>query len=539
MGLNDAHSPRLLILGAGPTGLGAGYRLHELGHRNFSIYERSPHVGGLASSFTDSAGFTWDIGGHVLFSHYRYYDELFDRLMRGEFTLNNRESWVRILDRWVPYPFQNNIRYLPREAALECILGLVRAQSASGGPARAIADAANFGELNRALFGEGIDRLFMRPYNFKVWAHPPEMLSKAWIGERVAVIDMERALRNLVLERDDFGWGPNNQFRFPHRGTGDFYQRFVPVLSEHLRLGVGIVAIDPATRTVRLSDGTTDRYDLMLSTMPLDLLCRDVVGGSAGEGDGRGGGVPTDVRDAATGLKHSSGHMVGIGLELPCPSTRSWMYFPEDNCPFYRVTYLSNYSPFMTPDPKRFYSLLCETSRSVYKPEDAATIVERTIAGLVAAGLITRDDTRRIVTKWHYFADYSYPTPTVDRDERLAAALPWLESRGIASRGRFGLWKYEVSNTDHAVMQGVEWANRVLLGEPEETMGVRYEIADHGRGKATIYRPAAAGSGQPRTPTPGKPMPAIAEPKPVVAEPKPTVPRFTEPNPGAPKRPIG
>ena len=32
---------RVVILGSGPTGLGAGYRLLELGHENFPIYERS------------------------------------------------------------------------------------------------------------------------------------------------------------------------------------------------------------------------------------------------------------------------------------------------------------------------------------------------------------------------------------------------------------------------------------------------------------------------------------------------------------------
>jgi len=31
---------RVVILGSGPTGLGAGYRLLELGHENFPIYER-------------------------------------------------------------------------------------------------------------------------------------------------------------------------------------------------------------------------------------------------------------------------------------------------------------------------------------------------------------------------------------------------------------------------------------------------------------------------------------------------------------------
>ena len=52
------------------------------------------------------------------------------------------------------------------------------------------------------------------------------------------------------------------------------------------------------------------------------------------------------------------------------------MYFPEANCPFYRVTYLSNYSPYMTPDNKTHYSLLCETSYSEFKPVDGTRIVD-------------------------------------------------------------------------------------------------------------------------------------------------------------------
>jgi protoporphyrinogen oxidase len=62
---------RVVILGAGPTGLGAANRLLELGHTNFHIYDRSGQVGGLAASYKDPQGFVWDVGGHVQFSHYR------------------------------------------------------------------------------------------------------------------------------------------------------------------------------------------------------------------------------------------------------------------------------------------------------------------------------------------------------------------------------------------------------------------------------------------------------------------------------------
>src|SRR6266480_3186806 len=87
-------SQRVVILGAGPTGLGAGYRLAELGHHNWDIYEASDHVGGLAASFRDPEGFIWDQGGHVMFSHYSYFDDLVERMLRGDYDQHMRQAWV-------------------------------------------------------------------------------------------------------------------------------------------------------------------------------------------------------------------------------------------------------------------------------------------------------------------------------------------------------------------------------------------------------------------------------------------------------------
>jgi len=509
--LPTTSDARIVILGAGPTGLGAGYRLNELGHTNFTLCDRHPYIGGLAHSFTDDKGFTWDIGGHVMFSHYAYYDRCFEKLMGDEFTLNNRESWVRMFDRWVPYPFQNNIRYLPKEAAYECLAGLIKAQSGKGRTASPAA-AKNFAEFVDAVFGEGIAKHFMTPYNFKVWAYPAERMNKQWIGERVAVIDVDRALRNVLLETDDFGWGPNNQFKFPLRGgTGEFYRRFGPVLGSHVKLNMTAKTIDVDHKTVTFEDGSTQPFDALLSTMPLDVLCRDVLKGH----------VPPQVRRAAARLLHSSGYMVGVGLKSRepgggTPDTKSWMYFPEDNCPFYRATYLSNYSPYMTPDRNNYYSLLCEVSESDAKPtmgdhgrhQDA--VIDDCVRGLERAGLLLPGERENIVSRWCYFADYSYPTPSVERDEILAEVIPWLESRGIYSRGRFGMWKYEVANTDHSLMQGVELVNRLLNGEAETTIGMKYAVTHDGRNAAVHERPAHAGSGEKRLIREAKPVPPRA-----------------------------
>ncbi|HEY8747375.1 MAG TPA: FAD-dependent oxidoreductase [Tepidisphaeraceae bacterium] len=475
---------KIVIIGAGPTGLGAAYRLKELGYENFQLYERSPQIGGLASSFTDSAGFTWDIGGHVMFSHYKYYDDVFDKLMGKDFQLNNRECWVRMFESWVPYPFQNNIRYLPKEITLECLTGLIEAQTQ-----RDHTSAGNFKEFMDAVFGDGMVKHFMKPYNFKVWAHPADMMNKEWIGERVAVVDIKRAIKNVVLGTDDFGWGPNNQFKFPlFGGTGEFYRRFEKPLAGHVNLNKTVDFINIMKKEVRFKDGEIVKYDTLISAMPLDKLCNDVLNGE----------VPREIKKATSSLRHSGGYMVGIGIKQPCPSTKSWMYFPEDNCPFYRVTYLSNYSPYMTPEDGKHYSLLCETSYSEFKPVDGKRIVDDTIRGLINAGLISEEDQKDIVDTWVYHAGYSYPTPSVERDGILAQAIPFLEQHGIYSRGRFGMWKYEVSNTDHTLMQGVELANRLILGEAETTIGMKYESTLDGRNAAVHERSKVAGSGEKR-----------------------------------------
>jgi protoporphyrinogen oxidase len=70
-------------------------------------------------------------------------------------------------------------------------------------------------------------------------------------------------------------------------------------------------------------------------------------------------------------LLYSSVHVVGIGLRGQPPEelrTKCWMYFPEDDCPFYRVTVFSNYSPYNTPAPGETWSVMAEVSESEHKP---------------------------------------------------------------------------------------------------------------------------------------------------------------------------
>src|SRR5580704_12336602 len=95
---------QIVILGAGPTGLGTAYRLAQLRHPTWDVFERSDHVGGLAASYQDEHGFIWDQGGHVMFSHYEYFDTLVEEMLQGDYDEHMREAWAWMRDRFIPYP---------------------------------------------------------------------------------------------------------------------------------------------------------------------------------------------------------------------------------------------------------------------------------------------------------------------------------------------------------------------------------------------------------------------------------------------------
>ena len=129
-------------------------------------------------------------------------------------------------------------------------------------------------------------------------------------------------------------------------------------------------------------------------------------------------------------------------------------------------------TPDFAPEGRvdQYFSLMCETTYSDHKPVNKDSIVEETICGLVNSGMITERQRDDIVSTWLHDILYSYPVPTLRRDEALSIIQPFLESHNIYSRGRFGAWKYEVGNMDHSFMQGVEAVERMIEGKAERTV---------------------------------------------------------------------
>lgn len=444
--------PKIIIIGAGPCGLGAGWKLHELGYDDFIIYEKNDYAGGLAASFVDSKGFTWDIGGHVIHSHYEYFDSVIDAVLKDDYLTHEREAWMYVFDRFVPYPVQYNVHHFPKKVLDVCIqdFQVLKKQ-------KRFAQTRDFRQWLIHRFGKTLAKQCLIPLNTKTWAYPLEKMSSDWVGDRVALLDITRILHNIKEKSDDVSWGPNNTFRFPaYGGTGEIWRRAAKHFDNHIQYKTEVVSIDHDARVIEFSDGNKDHYDLLLTTMPLDELVKKVQSN-------------TIRKPSHDELHFSSVHIVGIGIQGSVPEqmgTKCWMYFPDPNIPFFRATVFSNYAAKNAP--KGMWSLMTEIAISSYTDELDTHIAEKVVDACMDTALIPRSAS--IENTWQYSSEYGYPTPTLHRDAYVDATLKQLEIHGIYSRGRFGAWKYEVSNQDHTFMQGVEWVDHILSKVPEVTL---------------------------------------------------------------------
>lgn len=304
-----------------------------------------------------------------------------------------------------------------------------------------------------------------------------------WLGERVAAPNLKLVTRNTVLGKTAGNWGPNATFRFPaHGGTGNIWINVAKTLpQEKTRFGEhgNVQLVDAEGHRVLLADGTTVNYRKLINTMSVDLLVETM--------------RDPELVKLTQGLFYSTTHVIGVGVRGERPERigdKCWLYFPEDNCPFYRATIFSNYSPNNQPASSKklptllmadgskpssseaqegpYWSIMLEVSESVMKPVNRKRILDDCIQGLVNTEMLRPTD--EIVSTYHRAFERGYPTPTLERDGALKQLLPRLQELDIWSRGRFGSWKYEVGNQDHSFMLGVEAADHIVNGAAELTL---------------------------------------------------------------------
>lgn len=303
----------------------------------------------------------------------------------------------------------------------------------------------------------------MEPMNHKMWATAPAAMASAWTSHRsgskvanVADVSLAKVARSIFTRRDHLGWGPTTFVRYPRGGgTGALWKNFAKRLpTENIRTGVRVTGIDAARHRLHLSSGAIIPYRRLISTMPLDELMRMV-------GMEQPVGLPR--------LQYASASFVGLGIVGARPA---WLdgvhsfHLPDPDIACWRLSFPASLSGSNVPGDNA-WSILCEISHNdgtAYDLLHAAAAIERSLRSL---GIIPQGN--MVVSQWRETLKHGYPVPFLGRDALLDDVHKRLAALDIFSRGRFGGWKYEVSNMDHTFMQGAEVMDFVVNGTAETT----------------------------------------------------------------------
>jgi protoporphyrinogen oxidase len=424
---------KVAILGGGISGVALARLLAADGHRA-TVLERAERAGGLCKS-RHYGDFTFDeAGGHILFSKdKKVLDWQLARCGGEANTVRTvRNTKIRWHDRWVPYPFENGVGHLTKEAIVECLAGYVEAYALrrSGAPC-----PTNFGDWIDWRMGKGFARHFMVPYNEKIWKCDLRLMASDWVAGRVPEAPIEDIVKAAV-GLDTEGYAHQAVFWFPMRGGFETMVRgTVDGGGFDLQCGVAVQRVERSKDGFRV-DG--EAFDLVVNTAPLPQIESAIAD------------IPDDIRAEIRALRPISlvNLMIGVELDEPLPPL-SWVYLPfASQGPTNRVTYFSNYSPHNAPAGHG--SFLAEvTHRGELRPD--ATWARGVVQALGTAGILRPE--RVVLLEWCN-NEFAYIDQDLAFPARIARVRKWFDESGYLTFGRFA--RYEYHNSDQCIARAMQ-----------------------------------------------------------------------------------
>lgn len=436
---------KVVILGAGLTGLSAAYHLEENNFYDYEIFEKDDSVGGLCKSIKDN-GFTYDFTGHLIHINKPYFKRFLEKItflnnstFDESFARLNRKSFVFLNDTFSKYPFQINLHGQPTDTIVECIEGYLKRKTS-------IKDPKNFYEWVLKHFGNGIGKHFLFPYNEKLLSFDIKQIHPSWTGRFVPKTNLRSILEGSINENSTKKIGYNSTFFYPKKGGIQFLpDQISKLLKKKVQTNYNAHKIDLATKTILFENGRQEKFETLISTLPLDLLLKKTNESSR-----------TNLKNSSKKLICTSLINFNLGFDVPNLSNKHWIYFPEKKYPFYRIGFWHNFSrSLLPPNCSAIYG---EFS---YQPKTKTSqqIQVLTTKSIEQSLNILGVKKNNIISKKILHLNHAYVIYDMWRHKNLKLLQKQLQEEAIYSVGRFGGWKY--SSMEEAILDGQEVAQKI------------------------------------------------------------------------------
>ncbi len=425
----------ILIIGGGLAGMSTAYHLRSTPHL---VLESQTSPGGLCRT-RDIDGFLFDYTGHLLHLRDERIVRLVDEWLPDAFDVVERQARIRMRGATLPFPFQANLHGLPKEVVADCVAGFAESLAVP------IPDdpKVSFADWSMAVFGRGISDAFMLPYNCKLFCREAEEMTADWVSWAVPRPSLHEVVRG-ALGIENRGLGYNPTFRYPKAGGIGILPAAAASRVERMRLGQRVVEVDLDRRRVTIDNGEEMGYDELVVTTPLPGFLRMARGGAG------------DLAQLADRLDWSVVACLNLGVDRAgIADGAHWLYFPDEDVPFYRAGFPSNFSDSVAPGGTSSMYIEFGLKRGETFDRDA---LERSALDALRREGILREEDNIPVRDW-VVIDPGYVIFDRNRQEVMERIVPELESKGVHLIGRYGAWTY--SYMERALLDGLELADKL------------------------------------------------------------------------------
>lgn len=446
---------KIIIIGAGPAGITAGYELMKAKDEyEVIILEATDTIGGIAQTINHN-GNRMDIGGHRFFSKVERVNQWWNQILplQGhkssddlQLKRNQRVSdggpdpeitdRVMLVRQRVSRIFYGNKFFdYPISMSIGTIRNLGFWQTFKAG--MSYIKASIFKKKETSLenfyinrFGKVLYQMFFEDYTTKIWGRHPKEISADWGAQRVKGISILAVLKNALGKKkptSEVETSLINEFVYPKFGPGQLWETaaadFIQ-MGGKIILNARVTQIEVCDKQIKALTYTSEsglhqlEGDIFISSMPIkDLIL------------GMGASVPIPIKNIASRLPYRD--FVTIGLLVKSLNKQNvtqiktlnniipdcWIYVQDKQVRLGRIQIFNNWSPYMVKDPLNTIWIgleyFCQESDAFWNltDEEAVTFAtdELIKIGFISDKSVVLDGHRLRVQKAYpaYFDSYS------------------------------------------------------------------------------------------------------------------------------------
>ncbi|MDD4362932.1 MAG: NAD(P)-binding protein [Atribacterota bacterium] len=439
----------VVIIGAGPAGLGAALELQKNNIKDILVIDRNSIPGGLSRTI-NYKGNHFDIGPHRFYTKNRDVNEVWHQTLKSNFKAVNRLTRIYYKNKFFNYPLKpfNALINLGISDSAQVILDyfITRVQNNKK-------EVHSFEDWVSRQFGNKLYQIFFKTYSEKIWGIDCKDISADWAAQRIKGLNLYRAvIDSLNLSKNNKNSKTLiDEFDYPVFGAGMMYEK----MAEKIIQNNGDIIYNSRVKQINIKNDkiesilvNTNEKDYLVSakmffsSMPLTKIIQAITPKAK-----------ESIINASKELFFRDHITVNLLIDSGRLFPDHWIYVHSPEVKMARLANYNNFSSKMTENKN-------ETAMSVeyfvFKNDDIWTMDDKDIFKLAVEELhyLNLVDKKLVIDGFTIRETDTYPVYFIGYEKYFNIIKEYISQlSNLQCIGRGGMYKY--NNQDHSLYTGI------------------------------------------------------------------------------------